>query len=261
MFEQATKQSAGNGSSVKMEAPLLEAGGYPARLIRLVDLGLQPGSKQYPEPQYKMAFVFECLDEFMVDEDGKEIQDQPRIFDYEVSYNTDGFMGDRSNIYKVIDALDGFEVPLADLLGKICNINLIEKSTRADADKKYNKITGVGTMRAKDAAKYEGSEPQSEMWLFSLSKNPTKEDFEKQSKRGGQYSHQEKIKANLELWTNNEELATSLGLEKPPVVDHSANQPDYDEAEVEREAQEAMAGEPAEPETGAAPEAGDDPFA
>ncbi|UYD72105.1 hypothetical protein [Vibrio phage vB_VpaM_VPs20] len=260
MFEQATKQSAGGNGGVKMEAPLLEAGGYPARLIRLVDLGLQPGSQQYPEPQYKMAFVFECLDEFMVDEEGKELLDQPRIFDYEVSYNPDGFMGDRSNIYKVIDALEGFEIPLADLLNKVCNINLIEKGTRADASKKYNKITGVGTMRAKDAAKYEGTTAISEMWVFSLSKNPSKEEFEKQSKRGGDYSHQAKIKANLELWSKNEELALALGLEKPPVVDHGANH-DHSDEEVNQEAMDAMAGEPTEVETGAAPEAGDDPFA
>jgi hypothetical protein len=260
MFEQATKQSAGNAGGQKMEAPLLEAGGYPARLIRLVDLGLQPGSAQYPEPQYKMAFVFECLDEFMVGEDGKELTDQPRIFDYEVSYNPDGFMGDRSNIYKVMDALEGFEMPLADLLGKICNINLIEKATRGDAAKKYNKITGVGTMRAKDAAKYADEKAISEMWLFSLSKNPSKEEFEKQSKRGGQYSHQEKIKASLELWTKNEALALALGLTKPEVMDHGANHDQDDEAgdgydldTANAEAESAMAGGTAE--------AGDDPFA
>ena len=40
-------------------APLLEAGGYPARVVRIVDLGKQPGSVKYPQPVFKMLVTFE----------------------------------------------------------------------------------------------------------------------------------------------------------------------------------------------------------
>ena len=59
-------------------APLLEAGGYPARVCRIIDLGLQPGSAKYPNPQLKLLVTFELLEEFMkeVDANGAMIMVQ-----------------------------------------------------------------------------------------------------------------------------------------------------------------------------------------
>lgn len=110
-------------------APLLEAGGYPARVCRIIDLGLQPGSAKYPNPQLKLLVTFELLDEFMkeVDAEGKmvmvqdpdedagvlmakNLEDKPRWFDFEFSYNADGYMGDNSHIYKFAKAIDAMEV-------------------------------------------------------------------------------------------------------------------------------------------------------
>lgn len=46
-------------------AALLEAGRYPARVVRIVDLGKQPGSVKYPQPVFKMLVTFELLEEYM----------------------------------------------------------------------------------------------------------------------------------------------------------------------------------------------------
>ena len=256
LFNQATESSNG-GNSQKMEAPLLTAGGYPARLREIVDLGLQPGSRDYPEPQLKMSLVFECLDEFMRDEEGKELLNEPRVFDYEISYNSDGYMSERSNIFKVMQALGGFAKPLQDLVGTPCTISLIQKSTKADASKKYNKVTGVTAMREKDAEK---AEPlKGETFFFSLDSSATKEMFEKTSKRGGDYSQQTKIKTSLSIWKDAPQLAEALGLEKPAVVDETEPQEgDVDPAVLsDVEATEAVLGGVPEAEG----ENSDDPFA
>ena len=52
------------GDKVKSTAPLLDEGVYPARILSIVDLGMQPGSPQYPEEKLKLEFRFELLDEF-----------------------------------------------------------------------------------------------------------------------------------------------------------------------------------------------------
>lgn len=244
LFDQATQQS----SQPKADAPLLEVGGYPARLLRIVDLGLQPGSKQYPEPKHEMSLVFECLDEFMRDEDGAELHDQPRTFEMSVTYNTDGYMSPKSTIYKVMDALNGFNKPLAALLGAVCSISLIQKSTKADATKKYNAITGVAAMREKDAARY--TDPLvGESFLFSLDASATEEMFNKLSTRGGEYSQQAKIKTSLSLHDDAPQLAEALQVERrelPPATNGEPTQTPE---------------QPTAPEGGAVPDTDDaDPF-
>ncbi|AII26822.1 hypothetical protein AH6C_068 [Aeromonas phage pAh6-C] len=246
LFDKATEKSAG-GNGQKMEAPLLALGGYPAVLIRIVDLGEQPGSAQYPDPSYKMALVFECLDEFMVDEEGKSLPDVPREFDMEVSYNLDGYMSPKAKLHGVMTALEGFDKSLNELLGTVCTINLIQKATKADATKKYNAISGVAAMREKDKERYPGPF-KLEQWVFNLDANTTKEDFEKQSSRGGQYSQQSKIKGALSLHKDAPQLAAALGVEAPKMIDHGADKPvgeagaAFDEEEQNKQIEAAMGG-------------------
>jgi len=193
MFKKATKQSAG-GTGVEMSAPILTPGSYPARVVQIVDLGMQPGSTMYPEPKLKMEFRFELLDEFMVDAEGEELENKPRWFSYELTYNEDGYMGERSNIYKVFDALDGFEKEIIELLDVPCML-AIAKSLKADGKTEKNKITGVAAMREKDVAT--AAKLQNPTLYFSLN-DPNMEAWAKLSSKG-QYSQQNKIKTSLEL--------------------------------------------------------------
>lgn len=208
MFKQASKTGNGGGGGVKMTSPILSPGSYPARLVQIVDLGMQPGTSMYPEPKLKMEMRFELLDEFMADEDGKELENKPRWFSYELTYNADGYMGDRSNIYKVFDALGGFDKPLPDLLGTPCNV-AIAKGLKQDGKTEKNKITGVSAMREKDAEK--ASPLQNETTYFSLME-PDMEVWKTLSSKG-QYSQQSKIKASLELHLT--PLHALLGAEAP----------------------------------------------
>ena len=220
MFERATKTGNGGGSGVEMISPILDPGSYPARLVQIVDLGMQPGSQMYPEPKLKMEMRFELLDEFMHDKEGKELTNKPRWFSYELTYNADGYMGDRSNIYKVFDALNGFDKDIPDMLGTPCNV-AIAKGLKQDGKTEKNKITGVSAMRAKDAEK--AAELQNPTLYFSLM-NPDMEMWKKLSSKG-QYSQQHKIKNSLELHLT--PLAKLLGAETP--------EPEEEEDEVLQE--------------------------
>lgn len=166
-------------------APLLEVGGYPARVCRIIDLGLQPGSAKYPDPQLKLLVTFELLEEFMkeVDANGnmimvqdpdedegvmmaKNLEDKPRWFDFEFSYNADGYMGDNSHIKKFAVAIDALEVPanpeqgiaghaakaLKDWLNEplIVGLSTYTKSSGKNAGQIANKITTFSSMKSKE---------------------------------------------------------------------------------------------------------------
>ena len=65
----------------RVEQPLIEADVYPARLVQLIDLGLQaqrPYQGKDKPPVQEVMFTYELVDVFMVNEEGKEQEDKPR---------------------------------------------------------------------------------------------------------------------------------------------------------------------------------------
>lgn len=166
-------------------APLLEAGGYPARVCRIIDLGLQPGSAKYPTPSLKLLVTFELLDEYMKEVDGegkmvmvqdpdeddgimmaKNLEDKPRWFDFEFTYNADGFMGDNSHIYKFAKAIDALEVKpnleqgiqghpaknLPDWLTEPLVVGIVQytKQSGKNAGQVANKVATFSPMKSKE---------------------------------------------------------------------------------------------------------------
>lgn len=227
LFTAPTKDS-GKAPSA---AVLLESGGYPARVVRIVDLGKQPGSAQYPEPAYKMSMTFELLDEFMKEVDaegnivmvqdpdgapgemiGKNLEDKPRWFDFEFTYNPDGFMGDRSHIFKFMQSVDAFEVmpnpamgivghpakQLHELLGEplIVNLTQYNKKSGKDAGKPANKISTFAPMKSKE--KREAKALVNPTVYFDLG-DPNLEVFNKLPGGDSPYSLKSKILANLDF--------------------------------------------------------------
>jgi hypothetical protein len=192
-------------------APLLEAGGYPARVTRIIDLGLQPGSAKYPNPQLKLLVTFELLEEFMkeVDADGKmvmvqdpdedegvlmakNLEDKPRWFDFEFSYNADGYMGDNSHIYKFAKAIDAMEVlanpeqniqghpakDLKDWLNEPLIVGLTQytKMSGKNAGQVANKIATFAPMKSKEKRE---AKPLVNPTVFFDMSNPDLEVFNK----------------------------------------------------------------------------------
>lgn len=59
----------------------LEAGNYPARVVQIIDLGLQPQQPyqgQEKAPAHEIMLTYEFGTEFIKDEEGNEVKDKPR---------------------------------------------------------------------------------------------------------------------------------------------------------------------------------------
>lgn len=250
-------------------APLLEAGGYPARVTRIIDLGKQPGSAMYPDPQYKMLVTFELLEEYMheVDADGKvimvqdpegepgemigkNIEDKPRWFDFEFSYNPDGFMGDNSHIYKFMKAVDALEVKpnleqgieghpaknLIDLLGEPLVVGLVQYTRKGGkaAGTLANKVATFQAMKTKE--KRTAKALVNPTVFFDLG-TPDLEVFNKLPGGDSEWAIKNRITANLDF--EGSALQALLG-GKPAPVENKATAEEVDEAmKAELEAQAA----------------------
>lgn len=277
LFEAPTKDS----NKAPSKAPLLEPGGYPARLVRLIDLGKQPGSKMYPEPAYKLLATFELTEEYMKEVNeageiimvqdpdgepgemiGKDLLDKPRWFDFEFTYNTDGFVGSTSNLYKFMECVDAFEVKanpdsniaghpaknLRDLPGEPVFVNLIQytKKQGKNAGELSNKISGFMPMKSKQKRETRGL--INPILFFNLS-NPDLEVFNKLPGGDTEWAIKNRILANLEF--DGSKLQELLGIkaDKPP-AENKATEEEVDaamqaELEAQRQAREAQALEPA----------------
>lgn len=280
LFDAPTKDS-GKAPSA---AILLESGGYPARVVRIIDLGKQPGSGQYPEPAYKMLVTFELLDEFMKEVDangnmvmiqdpdgvpgelmGKNLEDKPRWFDFEFTYNADGFMGDRSHIYKFMQSVDAFEVlpnpaagivghpakPLAELLGEPLTVNLVQytKTGGKKAGEVANKISTFAPMKTKE--KREARALINPTLLFNLG-DPDLESFNKLPGGDSPYTAKNKILNNLEFSGSKLDVLLNGDKAGKPAsdapVDNKASEQEVDaamqaELAAQREAREKLAAE------------------
>ena len=84
LFKKPTLQSTSTGEGSGQYRPLLDAGMYNARILKVIDLGIQPGSQTYPEPKPKMEIEFELQDEFMCDKEGKPLEGVPAVFSMEL---------------------------------------------------------------------------------------------------------------------------------------------------------------------------------
>ena len=215
----AFKKAVKAGESKKYGAtPLLDAGTYDARILSIVDLGMQPGSPQYPEPKPKLEFRFELLDEFMVGEDGTVDETAPRVFNYEVTYNEDGYMDEKANIYKLISAIpSGFELELSEMVGLPVTVMIQKymKKSGKNAGKEDNKVTSVLPMKAKTIATagplinkplfFDLGEPDLAVWGKLYKGNP--------------YAHQDRIMASSSFAGSL--LQKMLGIEPDAPADDS----------------------------------------
>ena len=247
LFKKPTLQSAPTGEGSGQYRPLLDAGMYNARILRVIDLGLQPGSQQYPEPKPKMEIEFELQDEFMCDKEGKAIEGVPAVFSMEFSYSEDGYIGDKSNLYKLYMAIDP-EMNLSpeEWLGLPISVMLITKKRKSGkhAGEEYSNVSAVAPMKQKDKdrvtplvgkpAFFDLSAPDMDVWA-TLTK-------------GNQYAQQDKIKAGLAYGT------TPL----PALLGEPAPEPKTDPEPSQGSATGEPSGNPAASE-GTDPT--DDPFA
>lgn len=157
-----------------MQDPL-DPGTYPARTVSIIDMGVQ--SQEYngekKPPKNELMVTYELLDEFMLDEDGNEIDDKPRWLSETFPLNSLGAdLAKSTKRYYALDSEGEHGGDWSELLNIPCMITVTQKTVK---DRTYNNIGGVSAMRGKDAKK--AAELVNPTRLFTLD-SPDKDVFD-----------------------------------------------------------------------------------
>lgn len=196
-----------NASKVetKFKKPdVLEAGGYPGRLVQLIDLGLQPQSYEgkATEPAPEIYITLELSDEFLKDEEGNDLTDKPRWFSESFSLrHIKSEKAKSTKRYMAFDPALKYDGDWVKLLGMPVMVNLIQNPSKKDKSVVYNNIGSLSAMRAKDAEKLPPL--VNPIKVFDLD-NPDMEVFKALPE-----FIQKKITSNLEF--NGSKLQAALG--------------------------------------------------
>lgn len=147
----------GKGSGDRVLQPTLEVGTYPGRLVQFIDMGIQPQRPyqgQEKPPAHVARLTYEFLDVFMVDKDGKELEDKPRWISETIPMNRlEADLAKSTKRYKAIDPNMDFDGDFAALVGQPCMITIVHGDNKKDPTRPYENIGNISTMRAKEAAK------------------------------------------------------------------------------------------------------------
>lgn len=136
----------------------LDAGSYPARLVQVILLGIQPQRPYKGEdkpPKLEIMLTYEFLDEFLKDEDGNDIEDKPRWLSETLPFNNlDADLAKSTKRYYALDANAEHDGDWAELVGTPCMVTVVQnEGSGKNAGKIYEQISAVSAMRPKEAAK------------------------------------------------------------------------------------------------------------
>lgn len=142
----------------KRRAPVLDPGAYPARLVGLITLGVQPQNAyqgQEKPPAAELMTTYELVDEFMPDEDGNPDETKPRwLSETFVFHNLSAEKAKSTQRYLALDPLQEKAGDWSELLGVAVNVTVAVRDGKgANVGKKFENISGTTPMRAKEAAK------------------------------------------------------------------------------------------------------------
>lgn len=162
-------------NSSGMKAELLDPGAYPARVVQILDIGVQPqefkGEKKAPKNE--VWITYELLDEFMVDENGDDLEDKPRWLSERFPLNSlDSDLAKSTKRYYALDSEGEYEGDWSQLLGMPCMVNVSQYTTKGQTK---NKVQDLSAMRAKEAKK--APELVNEARIFTLD-DPDMEVYE-----------------------------------------------------------------------------------
>lgn len=124
MSLKASNQSVSKGSR---QDPL-EAGTYMARVVQVIDLGLQeqqPFQGKAKDPAHMISVTYELLTEFCKDEDGKDMEDKPRwISEKFPLYSLGSDLAKSTKRYRVLDPGLEYEGDWSKLVGAACQVTV-----------------------------------------------------------------------------------------------------------------------------------------
>jgi hypothetical protein len=150
----ALKAPAGNDNKKFVPQDNMEPGTYPGRVVQIIDYGLQP-QKPYQgkdkPPAHELGLTYELVDEFMKDEEGKEIENKPRWISE--TFPVHPLFADKAKStqrYKTFDPNEDWEGDFSQMLSLPCNVTIVNNKS---GDKVYDNIATISAMRPRDAEK------------------------------------------------------------------------------------------------------------
>lgn len=141
------------GKKFTAQAPI-EAGNYPARVVQIIEMGLQPqrAFKGVDKPPAReIMLTYELVDEFMKDDDGKDIEDKPRWVSEDFPLNNlDKDLAKSTKRYLVFDPdMTKFDGDITKVLGLPCSVAIVQN---VKGENIYNNVANLTAMRPRDAA-------------------------------------------------------------------------------------------------------------
>lgn len=144
------KASGGNNG----KRPELESGTYPARLVQVIDLGLQPQRPyqgQPKPPKHCIMTTYELNDEFMLDEEGEPDEDRPLWVGEDLPMNPlNSDLAKSTKRYLALDPDQNHEGDWTAVIGEAVNVTIV---LNPSGDRVYQNIASTAVMRAKDKAR------------------------------------------------------------------------------------------------------------
>ena len=135
------KKVQGNGGE---RAPALEADNYMARLVEVLDLGVQkqrPFKGEEKLPVQEIMLTYELSTEFMTDEDGNPDETRPRWLSERIPlHNLKADRAKSTKRYMALDPKVEHDGDFSALLGKACLVAVVNNEKDG---KIYNNIGGV----------------------------------------------------------------------------------------------------------------------
>lgn len=144
----------GNGGGNRTPQANIEPGTYPARLVQIIDLGLQaqrPYQGKDKPPAQEIMLTYELVDTFMLDEKGEELTDKPRWISETLPFY--GLYADKAKStqrYNALDPSGEFDGDFAKAIGQPINVTIVNNAV---GDKVYDNIATISAMRPRDADK------------------------------------------------------------------------------------------------------------
>lgn len=148
------KNIKGNNAE-RVEQPNIEPGTYPARLVQIIDLGLQaqrPYKGQDKPPVQEIMLTYELVDTFMVDKDGNDVEDKPRWISETLPFY--GLYADKAKStqrYNAFDPNGDFGGDFSKAIEQPVNVTIVNNA--GQNGKIYDNVATISTMRQRDADK------------------------------------------------------------------------------------------------------------
>lgn len=145
----------GTKSTKFVEQKNIAPGVYPARLVQLIDFGLQaqkPYKGQDKPPVNEIGLTYELVDEFMLDENGKAIEDKPRWISETLPFY--GLYADKAKStlrYLAFDPTQEWGGDFSRAITQPVNVTVVNNP--GNNGKVYDNVASIAAMRPRDAEK------------------------------------------------------------------------------------------------------------